>query len=370
MFGNSQSQNAGNNSNQVQANNISVYNLGITEQRARQIFDEKYMTVRKELAEEAWACGSERIKELEERLLRRIAKIEGAFNIFADPAFQILLLSAQKSAVASERKTDYEMLAELLACRIEKGGSRKNRVGIAGAIEVVYNVDDDALCALTAIFFLFNFVPVISSCKEGLHVYADTFEKLLYSELPTGDKWLDHLDILKAIRINTILRLTNFNEWIQTVFDGYTAVGINKNSHNYEKALGLLASIDFDDNLLVTNDFLTDYVKLPVACKTHLEHLNINGDTHEIIFSDQKLLDMKKIQVLNDIWDLYSQETEMKEKVVNAFLTEWDKYPALKKLRDFYEIIPYAFTITQIGIVLAYTNAKRCDNSIPDMLLE
>ena len=60
----------------------------------------------------------------------------------------------------------------------------------------------------------------------------------------------------------------------------------------------------------------------------------------------------------------------MKEKVVNAFLTEWDKYPALKKLRDFYEIIPYAFTITQIGIVLAYTNAKRCDNSIPDMLLE
>ena len=61
---------------------------------------------------------------------------------------------------------------------------------------------------------------------------------------------------------------------------------------------------------------------------------------------------------------------EMKEKAVNAFLTEWDKYPALKKLRDFYETIPYAFTITQIGKVLAYTNAKRCDNSIPDMLLE
>ena len=371
MFGNSQTQNAGDNSQQVQGNNISIYNLGITEQRAREIFNEQYALLRREMTEEALACATERIKLFEERLLARISEIEGALNMFADPSYQFLLVSAQKSAAASERITDYDMLAELLACRIEKATSRKNRVGIGGAVEVIYNVDDDALCALTACYFLTSFVPVASLCKDGVQVLAKTFDKLLYTELPSGDNWLDHLDILKAIRLNTFNNFKKFEDWYPNKLNGYTALGIRKDSVNYLKSLELLESINAAPSVFIPNEFLADYVKLPVASSYqinsfYLQRYSDNGT----VLGSRIALNKQQIKVLEDICHLYDTDIEKKKMIKTAFLNEWDKYPSLKRIRDFYNRIPYSFTVTQIGKILAYTNAKRCDNNIPDLPLE
>lgn len=372
MFGNNQSQNAGDNSQQVQANTVNIINNnGISEQRAREICAEVFEVMRRDMTREAWDCANKRVKQFEDCLLPKFLAIEGAVKYFADPEFQLLLSIAQKSAAVTDCEDDYDMLAELLKCHIEKGTTKKNRVGISGAVEMIYKIDSDALCALTVMYFLQSFVTTKPLCSEGLRIFSETFDKLLYTELPTGESWLDHLDILKAIRINNVLSLNDFRSWCSSVFDGYTSVGIEKGSSDYNKALDLLGSINLDKSFLISNEYLTNYVKLPVACKGHLKFVNLGrNETNNDILNFDYEIDQDSLGVLEQIWNLYVSDNDKKNAVTDAFFAEWDSYPSLKKVHEFYNNIPYVFFTTRIGKVLAYTNAKRCDSSIPDLLLD
>ena len=46
----------------------------------------------------------------------------------------------------------------------------------------------------------------------------------------------------------------------------------------------------------------------------------------------------------------------------------WDSYEYLHALKLWWDDIPQSFDITQVGRILAQTNAKRCDPSLPDLL--
>lgn len=126
MGGDKQIQSAGDNSLLTQAGIINNY-YGIDEKRAREICAETYAVARRDFTEDAYKCANERVQQLEESLFPKLQQIEGALNAFADPSFQILLTSAQRTAAATERENDYDMLSELLVCRITKGQARKKR---------------------------------------------------------------------------------------------------------------------------------------------------------------------------------------------------------------------------------------------------
>lgn len=211
-FGNKQAQKSGDNSQLVQAGTVNIYN-GIDEKRTREICAETYAMVRKEFTFDAYACANERVKQFENRLLPKMLQIEGALNAFSDLSFQFLLTSAQKTAAATERGADYDLLSELLICRIEKGESRKNRTGISYAVEIVDKIDDDALCALTLMHATGMVMPMACLCNDGLKVLNDMYEKLLYMELPVGSDWIEHLDILGAVRVNILGHFKKFEEY-------------------------------------------------------------------------------------------------------------------------------------------------------------
>lgn len=200
MLGNNQNQNAGDNSQQVQA--LVYINHGIDEKKVHEIFDERFNIVRKELTLEAQQCAYNRVQQFERALIFKMQQIDGALNMFADPAFQVLLTNAQKTAAVTERTNDYEILAELLACRVTKRESRKTRTGIDRAVEIVNQIDDDALCALTVVHAVQTYIPTSGIVREGLEALDDLFDRLMYMDLPDGDGWIEHLDILGAIRIS------------------------------------------------------------------------------------------------------------------------------------------------------------------------
>lgn len=90
MTGDKQTQKAGDNSQQFQANTI-IINQGIDEKRAREICTETFEIAKRDFTQEAMACAIERVKKLEDRLMTRMLPIEGAINSFSNPAFQVLL---------------------------------------------------------------------------------------------------------------------------------------------------------------------------------------------------------------------------------------------------------------------------------------
>lgn len=125
-----QKQKAGDNSQQFQVQTM-IVNNGIEEKRAREIFQEMLDVARKDLTQEAREIAIERVGKFEDDLIPKIEKIEGAINAFADPDFQFALTSAHKTAAATERENDYELLSELLIHRVHKKGNKNSCAGIS-----------------------------------------------------------------------------------------------------------------------------------------------------------------------------------------------------------------------------------------------
>ena len=238
-MGNKQVQEAGDNSQQLQANNM-IVNLGIDEKRAREICQEMILQLKNKYTEEALKVAESRVSEFENKLLSKMKAIDGALEVFADPSFQLLLVEAQKTAASTERPADYDLLSELLVHRFQNGTDRNTRAGITRAVEIVDEISDEALLGLTVFHAVICIEPVTEVIQEGLDILNDLFGKLIYATLPNGNKWLDHLDILSTIRINNFVRLPNIEDIYSERFAGYIDIGIKKNSQEHYKAIELL----------------------------------------------------------------------------------------------------------------------------------
>lgn len=348
-------------SNQFQVGTV-IVNQGITEERARNIFEEMIPQALINHTQDAYRTANGRIDKLETVVMPRIMGIDGALAMFADPAFQILLRKAQQTAAATEREDDYNLLSELLVCHIQKGEDRKNRTGISKAIEIVDDIDNDALCALTLVHAVSKYLPVTGNIKEGFQVLDDLFEKLLYMTPPEGVEWIEHLDVLGAVRITQLGNFKKIKEYFTEQLSGYACVGLKVDSEEYKNAIELLSGVNLSSNLLVSHELMEGYARLPVPNKKAISEMTM------ISFGTIRKINTQEITVLEKIWDLYSRDTLLENSVCEEFIQLWDSFTSLKQLHMWWESIPISFDITKVGTVLAHTNAKRCDQHIPDLL--
>lgn len=363
-----QIQKSGDNSQLLQAGTINIYN-GIDEERVRKICAETYAIARRDFTADAYACANARVQKFEDSLLPKIQKIDGAIEAFSDPSFQFLLTKSQKAAAATERDMDYEMLSELLVYRITKGQTKKNRAGINRAADVIAQIDDDALCALTVVHAVNHLTTTLGSCKQGLACLANLFEKLMYMELPLGSDWIEHLDILDTIRISQIGNFKKFSDFYPEMLPGYSCAGICINSETHAKAIKILNDIGLNSSFLVQNDVIKGYVKLPVVRKEEIKNITKvqkSADGSEVIIN-YSCVNEQEISALENIWDMYSKDIEANNLAKSNFVSMWDNYTVLKRLHEWWDSIPLAFNITHIGSVLACINARRCDDSLPEL---
>lgn len=64
--------------------------------------------------------------------------MEGAFENFKDPGFQMQLRRAQISAAVSDQESDWDMLSQLMIKHIEVKEDRNKKLGVTKAIEIGY----------------------------------------------------------------------------------------------------------------------------------------------------------------------------------------------------------------------------------------
>lgn len=237
------------------------------------------------------------------------------------------------------------------------------------AIEIVDQVDDDALCALTVAYTIERMFPATGSIMQGLNVLENVFSKLCYTNLCKGGEWLDHLEILDAVRLNQIGSLKKLDLFYAEQLDGYVCVGIKKESENYQKALSLLNSSNLPRKLLLDHELLEGYVRLPVINKKQicsLKLVNRKIISGELVEQPVEISSGQK-NTLERIYDLYDKNEEQKKVVTDNFYLEWTKRETLNLVLKWWNDIPMAFNITAVGAVLAHANAQRCDSSIPPL---
>ena len=345
----SQYQQIGDNSNQTiienQTNNVTVTGLGLpdvvtfTTTLSTQVTAQA-LTLCTQVSKDI--C-KENMGKFGSIWIPRITRIENVVNHLIDPKFQFMIRDANISAAKSSRQEDLEMLTQLLVCHIEKGSDMKIDTGINKAIQIVNEVDYDSLCGLTCVATLLNIFPTAPCVNDGLLIMDELFSKLLYTELPKGDKWIDHLDVLGAIGIRTG-NFYKLKKLLSDYYDGYVCVGIKEGSEEHEKAKEILVKHNYDLNCLIPNECLPGYLR--IAC---VQKVNIKPE-------------------LKPIFDLYSNDSNLLEQTQSSFMEKWDSFNNLKKFREWFEEIPLWFRITSVGLALAQTNAKRCYPDFPDII--
>lgn len=344
-------------------------NYGVDEKRAREIYQEMNLLARKEYTQEALTVAGFRVTELEKKLMPKMQAMNGALEAFADPSFQLLLVQAQKAAASTERPADYDLLSELLIHRFQKGENRVTRVGINRAVEIVDQISDDALLGLTVFHAVSGFKPASGDINQGFDALNDLFGKILYRELPAGKEWLEHLDLLDAIRINSIGKLKKIKDYYPDVVPGYVDVGIEKTSENYQKANRILNENGLPINILVEHVFNRNFVRLNVVDKEQISSLTFQ---YSVPRDGKSMITVvraseKQISALNSIYDLYSKDGALKKRNLDNFILEWDKRSNLKIVGDWWNNINASVQITSVGKVLAHSNAQRCHSDLPPL---
>lgn len=363
-----QNQKGGDGSTNIQTKQMVVH-VGIDEKRAREIYQEMNMQLRSDYSQEALHIANSRVEEFENRLMPKMAQVEGALEAFADPSFQLLLVEAQKTAASTERPADYDLLSELLIHRFQKGENRIARAGISLAVEIVDKVSDEALLGLTAAHAVNSFVPLTGDILQGLDILDDLFGKISYGELPIGHEWIDHLDILDAVRLNPLGGFKKIRQYYSEVLPGYVDAGITKNSEDHGKAVELLKRNNIPADILIEHAINSDFFRLRIRNLDSIDELSV----YHKVFNGEKLIDVQQKfseeqkQAVRAIYELYSKDGNIRENNINVFMSEWDKRQNLKSLREWWDNIPSAFTITSVGKVLAHSNAQRCNKNLPPL---
>lgn len=314
---------------------------------ATTVYNQMYALSAKNYAEIATTTVNDRINAFGCELFPRLEKVEGALEKFMDPKFEFLLGDAQVTAAKSDRHDDLCMLSELLACHVLKGEDKKIDAGISHAIKIVDEIDNDALCALTIVCAFQFYSPVSGIAKEGLDILNNMFGKLMYLELPTGMNWMDHLDMLGALRMLSF-GLKKSEPLLVSKFQEYSCAGIKKDSDELKRAYEILAMNNISRSVIIDNECLDGYVRLNI--------------------SDIDRVKSQYKESILQIRSLYTKDKTIITAASSNFINMWNSYENLKQIRDWWDTIPYAFNVSYMGRVLAQTNAKRIDHTLPDLI--
>lgn len=326
-----------------------IVNVGVTEERAREIARETSREVVQQHTAEAMDLVVERIEKLDTRVVAVLGS-QDRLSAFADPGFIRTFKKAQEGAAASERESDYAMLAALLAQRAEKPRDRPVRAGIERAIEIMDQVDDDALRGLTIVHALGQWIPRSTNISQGITTMENIFADLVDGPLPEGRDWIDHLDILDAVRVNSLTEFKPFDEYYPARFPGYVAPGVLK--EEVPPAVGgSLESLPWDP-FVEEHELRPGYVRLRAVAEHVFRETYVNGG-------------------MEDVWvdEIVAQGIAtfglgtIDENAKIALSSRLRSEPTIGSIADWWGRLPHHFNITAVGKALATANAFRLDET-------
>lgn len=361
-----QEQHAGDNSTQVIIKEVNF--SGITESQARDICKAECAIAIQNWAFQAGMISEARIQKLEDKVIPKMLEHDKQLTIFGDPSFQILLRKAQISAASTERESDYDVLADLLLHRAEQNDNRERRLGISKAIEIVDQLDEKALIGLSMVFAVAKFRPIAEDLETGLKILNDFYTKIINdTELPIGESWLEHLDLLSAIRIvpKGFSSFKKIEDFIPSQLNSFFQCGLKNDSEELKAIKEDFNRLHIPTTCFKPHPLKTDHTILQVS--NNINNIIITQSSEGKITSwtplspDQKEIVQKAVNLMKKI-DIKDQE------MLSAFWIKWNSFDKLKKIHFWWNSLPTYFVITPIGQALANAYIHGKDSRAPYLI--
>ena len=256
------------------------------------------------------------------------------------------------------------MLAELLVKRFESPSDRHIATGITKAIEIVEFLTDEELAGLTTLHAARAFTPTSGNIKIGIESLAGLFDALPLDHLPSGQDWIDDLDILGAARFSSIASLVPYLEFQFSQLEGYTVCGVKAGSGEEADALDKLSGAGLSAELLVEHELNPGYKRLPLRDIDNFENLTLYSPSDPSVPSEG--LNDGQIEVFRYVCNL-SQDHSHDEVIKENLKKEMLRHPSLATLIDWWDSIRLAPRLTSVGRCLANANVRRLKPELPDV---
>ena len=338
-------------------------NIGLTLEEVKKIIKEENELLIANSRIVAAETAQARLNDYTDVLIPKLVKAE-VIEAFEQPEFQVLYKKSETTAICTERKSDYEMLSELLIHKIEKKGDYVISAAIEKAIAEINNISEEALMSLTLIFAVINYIPSCMEIKKGLDVlnklYGNILEKF---QLPTTNDWKENLELVNAIKTYNFGGTKRLEDYLYDILDGYSSLGLKIDSEKYNDALAKLESNGLPTNILTKNYLNNEYAVLAVANRDNIENLALisatNGNTIK--------LNAKQKEIIYNIYDSYEPKLSSNK---DKFIETLNNYENIRILNDWWnsQVVGSSFQLTAIGRVLACVNVVRIDNSLPNII--
>lgn len=363
-MGKSSKQSAGDHSVQLNINSITF--SGLSREDVVALIRLEAKEVLSKAGSVARRVTERRLNEFEKTLVPRLVESR-SLQAFEDPAMHILLREAQESAICTDEHNAYQNLTELLIYRANHRNTPNVAAPIKKAIEEVSNISTEALDALTIVFSVMVYYPVTGDIHLGFKHVDDLYESLLTQALlPTENDWLDNLEIINAVRVSPFGHRPRFADVMKDCFSGYSALGIKKETEDHEKANSILKTNNIPQAIMVENVFNSNYVRLNLPKKEHIDQEAVAS----ALPSRGVVLNTQQTEALLEICNLYEESGTEFDRVQHEFINSWSCFQHIKEIGDWWDehIVPCPiFVITSLGKILAHTNAKRINPSLPNL---
>lgn len=353
---NNQRQTSGEGSTLVQANTINM--VGIDEKRVREVFNEMIPIALQNYTQESHEIAKERVNKFEDELLTKMIKTS-TLEALKEPAIQIQLIEAQKIACSTEEVQDYEMLSELMVKRFQVDDDRNEITAISKAIQAVDKVSKKSLQGLTLFFAVMTYNPIDGNLEQRLSILEDLYKSIIDSELPSGELWVENLELNDALKVSTFTSLHQYESMMYNYFEGYLKNGILIGSENYRLACEKLLQIGLNETVLELNPNNNNYMRLPFINKAELQKMTL---TRNFVVTKATA---DEIKITEEIFDLYDG-TGMS---IEEFTGILDRYSHIKIIKTWWNtnIANKMIQLTSVGKMLAETNCLRLKSDLPKL---
>lgn len=359
-------QKAGENAIQLQANTI---NIGITEKEVRDMMLDEGRKILNESKLIAQDVAFERINDYINILIPKLVKSE-IINSFSDPSVQVLLSKTERTAICTNRKSDYEMLSELIINRVKRENDYVIKAATNRTVEIIDDISEEALLGITILFATNNLFPESGISNIGLEILDSLYGKIINnSELPTGRYWIDNLELVQAIRTIPFSVASKFDEILFKKLNGYFMDGIRNDSEQYKQTIQKIKEANLPTDLLIKNPYLDDYSLLVASNEKSINNIKITRRLPNQKVFEYSLTD-NQISLLKEIYNSYEKNPENMNIIKNNYNEQLKDYPNLQKVSLWWDsniANKLNIQLTTIGTILGQVNAKRLDDRVPNL---
>ena len=355
----------GNVQQQVTSQVNNFYVTGITKEEAESIAKTQAKQIAADYFEQSQNLALQRMTAFSENLMDVFIRYRQSLDVFSDPSFVYLFREAQLNAAQTDRESDYKLLTQLLLHRCQKRNVKHIQTGISGAIKIINEISDDSLIALTVLMCVIQIEPISKDVNIGLETLDKLYNSIIQdSKLPTDYSWFDQLDVLKAIRINTVSSFRKFDDLMLQKLAHYVELGIEISSSQYKEVLQI--ENDFHIVLHKSNYFMPNYIVIPYS-KDDYEKISIQKSDNKTLYLSQFVSKENYLSIIEKLRSLYVKDNALEKKIKDEFIKKICSYETISKVRQWWNQLPHACEITSIGRALAHAYAQNLVPNFPPL---